>query len=323
MSIAPKVLVTGASGFVGRAVIDALIDQPQSPFEVLAAGRGPESVSNLPCKYVGGLELTSDNGWLKAFAGVDVVVHCAARVHIMKDAAGDPLAEFRRVNVEGTLRLAKMAAQAGARKFIFLSSVKVHGESTTHREPFRDSEELAPKDPYAVSKVEAETELQVFCESHNLDLVVVRPPLVYGPGVKGNFLSLLKVCRSSIPLPFGALANRRSMIYVHNLAHFLVCCISSPEAARQAFLVSDGEDLSMAELLSKLRWLCGNKPLLIPVPVLLFRLVGALTRKGAVVDRLAGSLQVNSSKAGHLLGWVPPYSVAQGLKATVDDFLAR
>nr|WP_284709317.1 SDR family oxidoreductase [Marinobacter sediminum] len=317
-------MVTGATGFVGRAVLRALLNHHEPSSGVVAAVRRENlSADELPCRYKGGLELTSEDGWPEALVGVDVVIHCAARVHVMAETAVDPLTEFRRVNVEGTIRLAKLARASGVRRFVYLSSVKVHGESTTHRSPFRDSEGLAPQDPYAVSKAEAEQELFTYCREQGMELVIVRPPLVYGPGVKGNFLSLMKLASSPLPLPFGAVANRRSMIYVDNLAHFLACCAKSPLASGQSFLVSDCEDISLAELLLRLRRSLGKRPLLLPVPVALFRFAGCLTGKQAVVERLVGSLQVDCDTAANVLGWEPPYSVEQSLEATVDDFLAR
>ncbi|WP_338039545.1 NAD-dependent epimerase/dehydratase family protein [Marinobacter sediminum] len=324
MSDSLRVLVTGAKGFVGRAVLKALLDHRDRSLDVVAAVRSEDRSRNqLPCRYQRNLELNSDVGWDEALIGVDVVIHCAARVHVMAEKAADPLAEFRRVNVEGTLRLARLAHASGVRRFVYLSSVKVHGESTTDRSPFRGAEMLAPSDPYAVSKAEAEQKLSAFCRAKGMELVIVRPPLVYGPGVKGNFLSLMKLASSSLPLPFGAVKNQRSMVYVDNLAHFLVCCATSSLAAGKAFLVSDGEDLSLAGLLAALRRSLGKGPLLVPIPIALFRFAGWLIRKQSVVERLVGSLQVDCGEAVDALNWAPPYSVEQALQKTVDYYRAR
>lgn len=317
-----RILVTGASGFVGGAVVERLLKQPEL-YDVVAAGRSDRGVGGSTCRIVSGLELSEPAGWAEALQGVDVVIHCAARAHVMNDTSLDPLAEFRRVNVDGALNLAAEASKAGVKRFVFVSTVKVNGESTNRRAPFRETDEPSPEDGYARSKAEGEWKLRDFCEQAGMELVVVRPPLVYGPGVKGNFLSLLKLCNLPVPLPFGSMKNKRSMVYVGNLADFLVRCVGEPKAPGETFLISDDVTLSLAELLKNLRRAQGRAAWLIPVPVFLFRLAGTLLGKAAAVERLTGELMIDSSKARNVLGWSAPYSVQQGLKATVDGFTQR
>ncbi|MFB2704997.1 MULTISPECIES: UDP-glucose 4-epimerase family protein [Marinobacter] len=314
-----RVLVTGASGFVGSAVVKRLLAQSDS-YEVVAVARTARADDGPGFRSVSGLELLNCEGWAAALHGVDVVVHCAARAHVMKDQSLDPLAEYRRVNVDGALNLASEASKAGVKRFVFISTVKVHGEDTNRRAPFCEADKPVPEDAYARSKHEAELKLKAFCEQAGMELVVVRPPLVYGPGVKGNFASLLKLCNLPIPLPFGSMKNKRSMVYVGNLADFLVQCVSLPAAAREVFLVSDDETLSLTELLAELRRAQGRSPWLVIVPVFLFRFAAVLLGKSSSIERLTGELRIDSTKARHVLGWSAPYSVKEGLKLTVDDY---
>lgn len=314
-----RVLVTGASGFVGSAVVKRLLAQSDR-YEVVAVARSGRVVDDPGFRFLSGLELVNCEGWADALYGVDVVVHCAARAHVMKDQSLDPLEEYLRVNVDGALNLASEASKAGVKRFVFISTVKVHGEDTNHRAPFCEADKPVPEDAYARSKHEAELKLKEFCEQVGMELVVVRPPLVYGPGVKGNFASLLKLCNLPIPLPFGSMKNKRSMVYVGNLADFLIQCVSLPAAAGETFLVSDDETLSFSELLVELRRAQGRAPWLVLMPVVLFRFAAVLLGKRAAVERLTGALRVDSSKARDVLGWSAPYSVKEGLKLTVGDY---
>lgn len=314
----PQILVTGITGFVGRALICQLNQSRR--FRVRGAGRN-SCVDAVSDYYV--VELGTEASWRPAVAGVDTVIHCAARVHIMQDSASDALAEFRRVNVDGTLELARQAAAAGVKRFIFISSVKVNGECTQPGNPFCESDTAAPEDPYGVSKCEAEQGLRALAAATGMALVIIRPPLVYGTGVKGNFLNLLKLARTGLPLPLGAIRNQRSMIYVGNLVDLIIRCIDHPAAANQTFLVSDGRDLSTSELLKDLRSNMALPARLLPVPPFLLYLAGRLMRKSALVDRLCGSLQVDSSKIRTLLDWTPPYTVESGLHETVKNFLGE
>ncbi|MBN7771294.1 NAD-dependent epimerase/dehydratase family protein [Marinobacter daepoensis] len=317
-----RVLVSGATGFVGGAVVDRLMAQTEL-YEVIAVGRSGQSIGTEGVQFISGLELNKPTGWSELLKGVDVVVHCAARAHIMNDQAQDPLAEFRRVNVEGSLALADQAIAAGVKRFVFLSSIKVHGENTNRRPPFKASDRPSPEDAYAISKFEAEVALKARAANGDMEMVVVRPPLVYGPGVKGNFRSLLKLCHTPVPLPFGSMGNKRSMIYVGNLADFIEQCVSAANAANQDFLVSDDETFSLPELLAQVRRLMNRSPLMVPVPLVLFHVAGRVLGKSAAVDRLLGDLAIDSESARRRMKWSPPYPAKEGLQATVDDYNRR
>ena len=314
-----KVLVTGSTGFVGSVLLTELKKLPE--FRVFSAVRSAVSPASDNVVVVGNIDGTTD--YSSALNGVVVVVHAAARAHIMRDEVADPLAEYRKVNVEGTLNLAKQAVAAGVKRFVYISSIKVNGESTTGLSAFTEADSAKPEDPYGVSKHEAEEGLRLLAQETGLEVVIIRPPLVYGPGVKANFLSLVKLSTTGVPLPFGAVNNHRSMVYVGNLVSFIIRCIQHPAAANQTFLVSDGEDVSLRNLVTYIRLCLGRSPRLLPVPVGLFKLAGALTGKRGVVDRLVGDLQVDSSKARTLLEWVPPFTVSQGIAATVADFMSK
>lgn len=314
-----KVLLTGSKGFVGSILLSELTRLPD--LRVVSAVRSDASNSSDDVVVVGNIDGTTD--YSSALSGVNVVVHAAARAHIMHDEVVNPLEEYRKVNVEGTLNLAKQAAAAGVKRFVYISSIKVNGESTTGLTAFVEANTAIPEDPYGVSKYEAEVGLRLLAKETGLEVVIIRPPLVYGPGVKANFLSLLKLSATGLPLPFGSVNNKRSMVYVGNLVDLIVRCINHPSAANETFLVSDGDDVSLRSLLTMMRSAMGRSAYLIPAPVGLFKLAGTLTGKQGVVDRLVGDLQVDSSKARTLLGWVPPYTVEQGIAATVADFMSK
>lgn len=311
------VLVTGANGFLGSALVEYLTGR----FALVAAVRSVESAGPAGQENtvaVGNIDANTD--WSVALAGVDAVVHCAARAHVMQDGSTDPLDEYRKVNVAGSLNLARQAAETGVRRFIFISSIGVHGVNSVT--PFNEESLSAPKEPYAVSKLEAELALQDFASKAGLELVIIRPPLVYGAAAPGNFGKLFKLADSSLPLPFGAVHNKRTMVYLGNLCHFIEISITHPSAANQTFVIADGEGVSLRQLLVLMRKAMGRGPGLLPVPPGLFRLAGRVTGKQALVDRLVGDLQVDTSKARQLLGWQPPYTVEQGLAATVADLMA-
>jgi nucleoside-diphosphate-sugar epimerase len=310
-----KVLVTGATGFVGSAFLARTASDGQFLLRAVLRREVQGLPSEIETVFVEGL--TAATVWIAALQDIDVVVHAAARVHVMQDTSTDPLTEFRRVNVEGTLNLARQAATAGVKRFIFISSIKVNGEVTLLDKPFVSDDPPAPIDPYGISKLEAEQGLQLLAKKTGLEVVIIRPPLVYGPGVKANFAAMLKWLDKGVPLPFGAIQNRRSLIALDNLIDFILTCIEHPQAANQIFLVSDGEDVSTAELLRKTANAMGKKSLLLPVPVGAMRFMAKLLGKEAVADRLFGSLQVDISKARNLLGWIPPISVDEGLRRTV------
>ncbi len=310
-------LVTGATGFVGKRLITILLSQGE---HVVTAVRNqfssvPHDIEKV---VVGDLSPTTD--WMQALKMKDVVIHCAARAHIMNDSVADPLTEFRRVNVEGTLNLASQAAQAGVKRFIFISSIKVNGEQIATGHPFKPDDKFIPVDPYGRSKYEAEQGLLALAKKTNMEVVIIRPPLVYGPGVKANFASMIKWVYKGVPLPFGAIHNQRSLVALDNLVSFIIHCIDHPKATNEIFLISDGEDVSTTELIQKLAKAFGKKPFLIPVPVGLMSFAASLLGKRAVADRLFGSLQVDSSKARELLGWKPVITMDEELQKTVGKW---
>ncbi|MCB2385703.1 UDP-glucose 4-epimerase family protein [Thalassolituus alkanivorans] len=313
-----KIALTGASGFVGMAVVKQLMATKHQLTPLVRT-----ITKSSPSNSIGVGNLDENTSYSQVLDEVNVVIHSAARAHIMKDEVADPLAEYRKVNVEGTLNFAKQAVAAGVKRFVYISSIKVNGESTAGLSAFTEADGAKPEDPYGVSKYEAEEGLRLLAQETGLEVVIIRPPLVYGPGVKANFLSLVKLSVTKLPLPFGAVNNKRSMVYVGNLVDLIVRCIDHPAAANETFLVSDGEDVSLRNLVTYIRLCLGRSPRLLPVPVWLFKLAGAVTGKKGVVDRLVGDLQVDSSKARTLLEWEPPFTVSQGIEATVADFMNK
>ncbi|WP_029526176.1 UDP-glucose 4-epimerase family protein [Polaromonas glacialis] len=309
-----KVLVTGATGFVGRGVLERL---SWGEFLTTAAVRyeGIEASPVLKTFRIKGLQ--SDTDWSCALSGQDTVVHCAARVHVMNENAPDPLVAFREVNFHGTLNLARQAAAAGVHRFVFISSIGVNG-GETFQHPFSAEDVPMPHSPYAVSKYEAELALQALAAETGLEVVIIRPPLVYGAGAPGNFGSLMRWLQRGVPLPLGAIRNRRSLVALNNLADLIVTCITHPAAAGQTFLVSDGEDVSTTELLRRMGQAMGHPARLVPVPANWLTLAATVLGKRDMAQRLCGSLQVDIQKTRHLLGWQPPITLDQGLKKTVE-----
>lgn len=314
----PRILVTGANGFVGRALISR---GATDGLRLRAAAR--HSFSHWPANVESVVtpSLVPDANWRLALEGTHVVVHLAARVHVMRESSTDVLAEFRRVNVAGTLNLARQAVDEGVRRFVFISSVKVNGESSPRDRPYTPEDVPAPVDAYGVSKYEAEVGLMELAEKTGLQVVIVRPVLVYGPGVKGNFLSMIRWLHRGVPLPFGAVHNRRSLAALDNVVDFILTCIPHPEAANQTFLVSDGEDLSTTELIRRLACAMSRRTWLIPLPAGLLRSIATVAGMRATAERLLSSLQVDISKARNLLNWVPPVMVDEGLRRTTDHYL--
>lgn len=315
------VLLTGSTGFVGQALLERLATQPA--LDLVAVSRRP--ASGLPAGVVHAQisDIAADTSWQSALSGVQVVIHTAARVHVMSDKVADPLAEFRKVNVDGTLNLARQAVAAGVKRFIFISSIKVNGESTAPGKPYSAESPSAPVDPYGISKLEAELALRALAAETGLKVVIIRPPLVYGPGVKANFLSMLRWLSKGIPLPLGAVHNRRSLVALDNLVDLIATCIEHPAAANQTFLVSDGEDLSTSQLLRRMGGALGRPARLVPVPMRLLEAGAALLGQRALAQRLCGSLQVDISKTRELLNWSPPLGVDEALRRTAKSFLSH
>lgn len=313
-----KILVTGPDGFVGSRLCARLIKEG---YAVRGAQFAP---APLPagCESVIVGDLASTQNWPEALRGIECVVHLAARVHIMNDRADNPLEAFRHVNVEGTRRLAEAAARAGVKRFVFISTVKVMGEATPDR-PFSADDRPLTDDPYGQSKLEAEQLLMQIARTSGMEVTIVRPPLVYGPGVRANFLKLLSAVHKGIPLPFGLMKNRRSLAGVDNLVDFLTLCLIHPRAANEIFLVSDGRDLSTAELVKLIAEAMNRRAMLLPLPPSLMKLAGNLLGKRAEVDRLCGSLTVDIAKNRNLLGWTAPVTVEAGLRETVRWFLSE
>lgn len=306
-----RLLVTGAHGFVGRAVVAAALNRG---FTVRASGRrkSADQDERIELHHIG--DLDNAQGWHGALAGVDVIVHCAGRAHMLNDSAVDPIAAFRRVNVEGTLHLARLAIEAGVKRFVFLSSIGVNGTSTLSGKSFSESDVPAPENAYGISKWEAEQALLKLAEGSSLEIVIIRPPLVYGPGAPGNFGALMRLVQRGWPLPLGAVRNRRSLVSLDNLVSFILTCAIHRGAANETFLVSDGEDISTTELVRTMGAAASVPARLVPVPVWMLRLGASIVGKGDAIQRLCGNLQLDISKGRKLLGWIPPSSVTGELR---------
>lgn len=314
-----KVLITGVNGFVGKTLSDELVIKG---FNVNGTVRSVMSVDfpGAITKFVI-KDIDSKTDWQNALEGVDMVIHLAARVHVMKDTAIDALSEFRRVNVEGTLNLARQAVEAGVQRFIFISSIKVNGEGSILGQPYTPEDQPSPVDPYGISKREAEDGLRQLASETGMEVVIIRPPLVYGPGVKANFQSMMHWLDKGIPLPLGAIHNRRSLVSLDNLIDLIVTCIHHPAAANQIFIAGDGEDLSTTELLQRMAAALGKKAWLIPVPSFILEWGAHLLGKQVITQKLCGSLQVDISKARDLLDWKPPVSVDKALRKTAQYYM--
>ncbi|GAB1234036.1 UDP-glucose 4-epimerase family protein [Ferrigenium sp. UT5] len=314
-----SVLVTGANGFVGAALVEKMRERGLASRCAVRAAAQIDGCSE--SVEVGGINARTD--WRTVLQGIDVVIHLAARVHVMEESAADPLAAFREVNVAGTENLARQAAAAGVKRLVYVSSIKVNGEETAEGHAFREDDVPLPQDPYGISKWEAEQALHRIATETGLEVVIVRPPLVYGPGVKGNFAQMLKVVQRGIPLPLASVHNQRSLVYLGNLVDALLLCATHPAAAGQTYLVSDGEDVSTPELLRRLGKAMGRPARVFLCPPALLKLAGRLTGKSDQVERLLGSLQVDSGKIRRELGWVPPCDLARGLQETVAGSRAK
>lgn len=309
------ILLTGVSGFVGSHLVKSLCDA-----EIVAIGRSKPVIfdeSNfLSCSIDGKGDYTS------ILSGVAVVIHCAARVHVMDDLADNPLELFREVNTRGTLNLARQAAEAGVKRFIFISSIKVNGELSKRNKPFTCFDRHLYEDPYGQSKSEAEEKLLELSVLTGMEVVIIRPPLVYGPGVKANFSSLMSLVSKGVPLPFGSITlNKRSLVSVRNLVDLIITCVDHPRAANQVFLVSDGHDFSTAELVKCMAKSLGVSGRMLPVPIWCYRFIGKLFGKKDLVGRLIGSLEVDIKYTTEVLGWSPPQSIQAAFEETAREFL--
>jgi len=309
-----KLLITGATGFVGEELCNALRIRDINFVPVVRrnATNGQFEIGNIS----GGTK------WNDAFAGCDVVIHLAARVHVMTDRDSNPLSANREVNVDATINLARQAVTNGVKRFIFVSSVKVNGEETTST-PFTAFDEPAPLDPYGQSKLEAEIALRELSHATGLEVVIIRPPLVYGPGVRANFLKLMQLVNMGVPLPLGAIHNCRSMVALDNLVDLLITCTHHPAASGQTFMVSDDSDVSIAELLRMLASAMGKRSILLPIPAGIIAGTAALFGKSAMANRVLGSLQVDINHTKSTLGWKPVVTVQESINKTVAHFLAH
>jgi len=313
------IFITGAGGFLGKDLICRL--QSEGRYRLSASVRNAETnvAAGVVTHFTGAMD--SRTSWTAALAGVDVVVHCAARVHIMADKSADPLQAFRDVNVDATLHLARQAAAAGVRRFVFISSIKVNGEESQVGRPYTPDDEPKPIDAYGLSKWEAEKGLLQLAEEGEMDIVIIRPVLIYGPGVKANVQNMMRFLRRGIPLPLGAIHNKRSFVALDNVTDLIVTCLDHPAASNQVFLVSDDEDLSTTDLLRRMARALHTPARLVPVPSWLLKGTAKLLGMSGFSQRLCGTLQVDISKTRSLLGWAPRIGVDQALDGTARHFL--
>jgi UDP-glucose 4-epimerase len=315
-----NVLVTGANGFVGSAILSS---GTENRFSYRGVVRLKANIK-IKCDslIVTIASLNASTIWREKLLDIDVVIHLAARVHVMSDNSNDPLAEYREVNTEGTLNLARQSAQAGVKRFIFISSIKVNGESTSNRPSFTAFDERSPEDSYGVSKSEAEEQLFTLGHKTGMEIVIIRPPLVYGENVKANFASLMKLVGKGFPLPFRSIShNKRSLVSVYNLVALIKVCIDHPLAVNQVFLVSDDNDLSTSQMLALMAKVQGKFNFSVPVPTWCLKLAGKIFKKEAVVDRLVGSLQLDIEHTKNTLNWAPPYTAEHGFKLAAKKVL--
>ncbi|QYJ95161.1 UDP-glucose 4-epimerase family protein [Shewanella spartinae] len=307
------ILVTGATGFIGSHILSVLGNS------AVVLSRKP--VPNYSGKYITS-DLTRPDFSEDFFEGIEVVIHCAARVHVMSDKSADPLSDFRIVNTIATIELAKAAAKSGVKRFIFISSIKVNGELTKINYPFKATDIRNPSDYYGVSKSEAEIQLMELGNKTSMEIVIIRPSLVYGPGVKGNFHSLMELVYKGLPLPLGCVVNnRRSLVSIVNLVDLIVTCIDHPKASNQVFLVSDDNDISTSSMVKKIADAMTKKSWQLPIPVWCYKIFGKLFNRLDIVNRLVGSLQVDISHTKDTLDWVPPQTLEDGFKETAEAFL--
>lgn len=314
----PKVLVTGANGFVGQTVCQYLLEHEIAIRKVIR--HRPASPVDEDYQVIG--DISGHTDWARALGQIDSIIHLAARAHVMNDGVADPLREFRKINVEGTVNLAWQAARANVRRFIFISSIKVNGEKTAG-EAFTETDAPVPQDPYGISKYEAEQALHQVARETGLEVVILRPPLIYGPLVKANFYQLMNAIYQGWPLPLGRIQNQRSLLYVRTFADAIKTCLTHPKAGGETFLVSDEESFSTPELITRLGQFLACSPRLLRLPLSWMRIGGKLLRKAAAIDKLTSSLVVDHGKIREQLNWFAPYSMDAGLEKTAEWFLAE
>lgn len=311
-----RVLVTGYTGFLGAHLFTALADS--EAIDVLALGR--KKVADIEEEKFIRYDFGKTQEVTDSLKGVNVIVHCAARAHVMREEENNPLAVYRKINTVGTLNLAKQAERSGVKRFIFISTIKVNGEETTAGIPFSIFDRPKPIDPYGISKYEAEKGLLELAKESAMEIVIIRPPLIYGPGVKANFLSMMKLTKKFLPLPFSAITqNKRSMVSIYNIVDLIICCIKHPGAANQVFLVSDDDDLSTKELFSTLKEEQNGKSILFAIPISILNFLAMITRTKKIMVRLTGSLQVDIEHTKEILNWTPPFTFREGIKKTLSN----
>lgn len=311
-----SILITGNTGLVGQQLIKTLL---KIGYEIVGVGRRQSNISVLDSySYHSIDDFSAELSWREVLEGVDIVIHTIARVHIMDEKMTNPIDAYRACNTDATLNLAKQAAEVGVKRFIFLSSIKANGEVTEPGIPFTEEDSYVPTDPYGLSKYEAERGLLELSKQTGMEVVIIRPPLIYGPGVKANFANMMKWVKKGVPLPLGAVNNLRSLVALDNLIDFVELCVTHPKAANEIFLISDGEDVSTTALLNKVARAYNKKAALLPIPTSLMTFVAKLLGKSAITDRLFGSLQVDNSKARELLGWAPVISMDEQLVKIVE-----
>lgn len=314
-----RILVTGTTGFIGKHLVYTLKDKS----ETIAVTRSDSSdrISNVRYELIRNLD--AYQCWVSIIENVDCIIHCAARVHVMDESSPNPLKAFREINVDGTLNLARQAARNGVKRFVFISSIKVNGESTQPENPFTENSKPNPLDPYGISKLEAEEGLKQISSETGMEYVIIRPVLIYGPGVKANFARLVNLVKKGIPVPLRLARNKRSLVSLDNLVDLIETCIRHPRAANKTFLASDGHDLSTSELISEIALCMNKRPALLPFPISILRLLGKCTGKSDIIARLTESLQVDISHTRKTLDWRPPYTVHESLQKTVDSLVSR
>ena len=311
----PCVLITGSDGFVGKALCAEMVSRG---WKVHASVRSEKKIKSLPkeIKVIETGSIDADTDWGKALADVESVIHLAGRVHVTDDSSSDPISKYRTVNTAGTGKLARSAASSGVRRFVFMSTVKVNGEGRA--EPYTEEDIPGPVDPYGISKWEAEEKLKGISRETGMETVIIRAPLIYGPGVKANFLKLMKAVDRGIPMPLAGINNRRSMIYLGNLVDVIIACMTHTEAGQKTYLASDGNDISTPELIRQTAIALGKPARLFYMPLIMLRLAGVITGKSQEIERLTGSLTVDSSLVKKKLNWTPPFTSAMGLENTAE-----